>query len=253
MIEKKKVFLASSSELLEDRLAFEIAVNRKNKDWIDRGVFIELIVWEDFLDALSKTRLQDEYNRAIQGCDLFVMLFWTKVGRYTEEEFDTAVGQFRATDKPFIFTYYKDAPPPPGVSVDASLAAFQAKLKALGHYQTRYANAEGLAHHFASQLDELVARGFIEFRPDPKDWPMPTGEHYTATLHGAGVVAQGRDSMTVGAGGVAIRGNNFGDINTGTRIDTGGGAYVGGNVNTGGGAFVGRDFISKPSDKPKGG
>ena len=43
-----------------------------------------MIVWEDFLDALSPTRLQDEYNRAIRECDLFVMLFRTKVGRYTE-------------------------------------------------------------------------------------------------------------------------------------------------------------------------
>ncbi len=82
---KKKLFLASSSELKEDRDQFEIFINRKNKDWIDRGIFLELILWEDFLDAVSQTRLQDEYNKAIQECDIFVMLFATKVGNYTEE------------------------------------------------------------------------------------------------------------------------------------------------------------------------
>ena len=37
------------------------------------------------------------------------MLFFTKVGQYTEEEFEAAIGQFKATNKPFIFTYFKDA------------------------------------------------------------------------------------------------------------------------------------------------
>jgi hypothetical protein len=106
---KTKIFLASSSELKEDRKEFEILINRKNKQWVDRGVFLELVIWEDFLDALSKTRLQDEYNRAIKEADIFVMLFSTKVGPYTEEEFDAAVGQFKATNKPVVYTYFKDS------------------------------------------------------------------------------------------------------------------------------------------------
>jgi hypothetical protein len=253
MIDKKKVFLASSAELADDRQAFELFVNRKNKDWIDKGVFIDLVVWEYFLDALARDGLQKEYNRAIRQCDVFVMLFWTKVGKYTEEEFDTAIGQFQATRKPFIFTYYKEAVPPAGRTVEPSLAAFQSRLKALGHYQTRYTNTEGLLHHFAGQLDKLVVAGFIEFRPDPKDWPLPPAPQYTANLHGSGAIAQGPGAQAVGAGGVLIGGSNSGDINTGARIDTGGGAYVGGSVNTGGGAFVGRDFSFNQSDKPKGG
>ena len=77
---KKKLFLASSSELKEDREQFEIFIGRKNKEWFAKGVFLDLVIWEDFLDAVSQTRLQDEYNKAIQECDLFVMLFFTKVG-----------------------------------------------------------------------------------------------------------------------------------------------------------------------------
>src|SRR5262245_65360048 len=108
-MEKKKLFLASSSELKEDREQFEIFINRKNKDWINKGIFLDLILWEDFLDAMSQTRLQDEYNKAIRECDIFLMLFFTKVGKYTEEEFETAFGQFKDTNKPAIFTYFKDA------------------------------------------------------------------------------------------------------------------------------------------------
>lgn len=74
----KKIFLASSSELKEDREEFEKLISRKNKYLVPRGVFLELDLWEDFLDAMSQTRLQDEYNKAIRGCDIFVMLFLLK-------------------------------------------------------------------------------------------------------------------------------------------------------------------------------
>ena len=70
----KRIFLASSSELKEDREQFEIFIDRKNKDWNSKGVFLELVIWEDFLDAMSKTRLQDEYKKAIRDCDIFVTL-----------------------------------------------------------------------------------------------------------------------------------------------------------------------------------
>ena len=166
-METKKIFLASSSQLSDDRLQFEIFINRKNKEWVSKGVFLELLIWEDFLDALSQTRKQDEYNQAIQNCDIFVMLFYTKVGKYTAEEFDTAFKRFKATGRPLIFTYFKDAGDT-GISAAGankqdleSLRAFQKKLDSLGHFYTRYKNSEGLREHFGSQLNKLAEKGFI--------------------------------------------------------------------------------------------
>lgn len=239
---KQKLFLASSSELKEDRDQFEIFIGRKNKNWVGKGVFLELNLWEDFLDTMAQTRLQDEYNKAIAACDIFVMLFWTKVGKYTEEEFEHAFKQFKVTNKPFIFTYFKDAPISTG---DAnrndltSLWAFQDKLKALGHFQTVYQNIEGLLFHFSQQLDKLIASGFIEFKPD--NGQAATGTTYNANLTGSGAIAQG-GGTAVGAGGVFVGGRNSGSINSGTQINTGGSAYVGGNV-IAGGDFVGRDKL----------
>jgi hypothetical protein len=170
---KTKIFLASSSELKEDREKFESLINRKNQQWHDRGVFLDLEEWENFLDALSKSRLQDEYNKAIKECDIFVMLFWTKVGKYTEEEFETAFGQFKATNKPVIYTYFKDAE----ISTAAlsakqddlkSLWAFQKKLRELGHYQTMYRNVDQLAFHFYQQLDKLAENGIIKLVDGPQ-------------------------------------------------------------------------------------
>ena len=58
---------------------------------------------------MSETRLQDEYNKAIRTCDVFVSLFFTKTGRFTEEEFDVAHEQFTLAQKPLIYTFFKNA------------------------------------------------------------------------------------------------------------------------------------------------
>jgi hypothetical protein len=158
----RKIFLASSSELKEDRTEFEIFISRKNKDLVQKEMFLETIMWEDFLDAMSRTRLQDEYNKAIQGCDIFVMLFSTKVGQYTEEEFETAFGQFKTTKKPLIYTYFKDTVITTG-SLNRknlrSLWAFQDKLNNLGHFCTGYKNIDDLKFQFDQQLNKLEASG----------------------------------------------------------------------------------------------
>jgi hypothetical protein len=238
---RKKLFLASSSELADERREFEIFINRKNKEWFDKGLFLDLNQWEDFLDAMSPTRLQDEYNKAIKDCELFVMLVWTKVGQYTEEEFETAVGQFKAARKPFVFTYFREAA---AGTADASVAAFQKKLNALGHFYTRYRNIDQLKLHFGQQLDKLAANGFIEFpAQDGKPAAAPGNQ---ATLQGGGAIAQGANSRAAGAAGVIVDGDNNGNIVTGgaqTIVNVGGGTYVNGNV-TAGGDFVGRDKIT---------
>jgi hypothetical protein len=169
-----KIFLASSSELRADRDQFEILINRKNKHWHDRGVFLYLERWEDFVDALSKTRLQDEYNRTIKECDIFVVLFFTKVGPYTAEEFETAFGHFKATNKPVIYTYFKDAEITTGAASRIkddlqTLWAFQERLAALEHFQTVYENTDKLLFHFYEQLDKLAEKGTIKLADGQKN------------------------------------------------------------------------------------
>lgn len=162
-----KIFLASSAELLEDRKEFEILLNRKNIALIKEGVFLELVIWENFLDFLSETRLQDEYNKVLKECDLFIMLFYTKVGKYTKEEFDTAYQQFKANKKPLILTYFKDAPTE--TARQDSLKEFQGYLGSLGHFFTVYKNIEGLKLHFGDQLDKLEQRGFFKSEKSTSD------------------------------------------------------------------------------------
>ena len=165
-MQKIKLFLASSSELKGDREQFEIFIYRKCKSWFERGIFLHLDVWEDFLDAMSAGGLQSEYNQVIKDCDIFVLLAFNKVGKYTAEEFGKAFGQFSQTQKPFIFTYFKTPHTTTNREDLQSLWAFEDKLSELKHYKTEYCSIEGLREHFGNQLDKLAANGFIQFSPD---------------------------------------------------------------------------------------
>ncbi|MFT5892219.1 MAG: internalin A, partial [Dokdonia sp.] len=153
-----KIFLASSSELKAEREQFELFILRENHKLYKKGIYIELVVWEDFIDAMSKDGLQNEYNRAIQSCDIFVSLFFTKVGKFTLEEFETAFGQFKETGRPLVYTYFKNAL----VSMEdisdeiQSMLDFREKLKDLGHFRTIYKNTEDLKLQFKIQLDKIL-------------------------------------------------------------------------------------------------
>ena len=187
-MQKIKLFLASSSELKDDREQFEIFIYRKCKVWFDRGIFLHLDIWEDFLDAMAVGGLQSEYNQVIQDCDIFVLLAFNKVGKYTTEEFEKAFGQFSETQKPFIFTYFK---PPETRDRDElqSLWTFEDKLKELKHYKTEYKTIEGLREHFSNQLDKLAANDFLTIKADDGD--PSTGEVTAATNNSATVSGTG--------------------------------------------------------------
>ena len=165
-----KIFIASSSELKADRDDFARLIGIENKRRLKQDVALELVQWEDFPDAMSDTRLQSEYNKAICECDIALFLFFTKVGKYTEEEFNTAYKVFKTTGKPKVYTYLKDAPINTGSITKEinTLLSFKEKIADLGHFPTRYTNIADLSLHFKYQLDEMFPH-----LPDLND-PQPT-------------------------------------------------------------------------------
>jgi hypothetical protein len=153
-----RIFLASSAELRDDRDEFELYFREKNDQYLPEGYYLEVVRWEHFLDAMSETRMQDEYNAAVRDCDIFVSLFFTKTGKFTEEEFDTAHRHFKATGRPRIYTFFKNADLKSGEITDEvmSLLKFKKKLQELEHFYTGYDNIEHLKRQFRDQLDILL-------------------------------------------------------------------------------------------------
>jgi hypothetical protein len=169
-----RIFIASSSELKEDRVKMRDFFSQENDHLHKKGIYLELVQWENFLDSISNTRLQSEYNNAIASCDIVLCLFFTKVGKYTSEEFDTAYQIFKAEGRPKIWTYFKNAQIDTGSITDEinTLLAFKKKIGGLGHFYTEYTNIDNLINKFSRQLD-LVLPDFIN---EPKKGPKSKNE-----------------------------------------------------------------------------
>ncbi len=153
------IFLASSEELRAERDAFELFVLRLNDQLAERDIRLKVTRWENFFDAMSATRLQDEYNKKVREAQIFVSLFASKSGKFTQEEFEVAFGQFTATGKPYIYTYFRNTEFNTATAPREALLSlwkFQDDLKALGHFPTNYANSEALQLHFRGQLENYL-------------------------------------------------------------------------------------------------
>jgi hypothetical protein len=154
-----QIFMASSNELSSERDAFELYLRQQTDHYLKDGIYLKIVRHENFSNAMSPNRMQDEYNRAVQECDVFVSLFFTKAGPFTEEEFDAAHRQFKVSGLPHIFTFFKDAEIKTGSAIPAdlqSLWAFKDKLTSLGHYPTMYRNVEHLKLQFGEQLRRVL-------------------------------------------------------------------------------------------------
>ena len=120
-----------------------------------------MVSWEDFLDAMSPTRLQDEYNKAIEESDVFVSLFYSKVGKYTKEEFTRAFGAFQEGGKPLVYTYFKKLVTEVTRSNRKnfeSLWDFQDELSEKGHFHTEYENIQDLKYKFGEQMAKFLPK-----------------------------------------------------------------------------------------------
>ncbi|REG83391.1 hypothetical protein [Algoriphagus antarcticus] len=166
-----RIFIASSSELKEDREQFRSFISRENDRLVTKGIYLKLEQWEYFKDSISSTRLQDEYNDAIRQSDMVLCLFYTKVGKYTSEEFYTAYEIFKAQGKPRIWTYFKNASINVGSITDEinTLLEFKKKLGDLGHFHTEYTSVDNLINKYRSQLDMILPEYESTSNPELRD------------------------------------------------------------------------------------
>jgi hypothetical protein len=212
----KKIFLASSEELKEDRRAFELMLGRLNRQWRARDFSFDLVVWENFVDAMSPEGLQKEYDKAVADCDIFVMMFFTKVGRYTLQEFTTAFEGMKDDSRPRIYTYFRNDFILTG-DIDEnikSLLDFKAKLKELKHYFTTYRNTEDLQYQFSMQLEKLYGEeGLAAQEIADNTSPTKVGEIALLLayrqLYGTGAVDLQRFTAAVERAGRPVRDTLF--------------------------------------------
>ena len=150
-----KIFLASSSELSKDRKEFELLINRQNKRLHQHNIFLSLEIWEDFTDAIALEGIQSEYNKVARSCNIFVMLVHNKVGKYSAEEFDNALNQYRSAQKPLIYVYMKKPYTTENLNDIQTLLTFRQRLEEIKHYPVEYRTTDKLKEHFSDQINKL--------------------------------------------------------------------------------------------------
>lgn len=153
-----KIFLASSNELINEREKIEQALSRKNKSLRKQDFLIELLIWEDGKHIGKSLRSQDNYNVEIQQCDLFAMLFYSKVGMYSLEEFKLANSLLESKDMPRIRIFQKDIDLPKNQrKADAdSRYDFLERLKKIEHFPILFDNTDKLVNELEDTIDKLL-------------------------------------------------------------------------------------------------
>ena len=199
-----RIFIASSAELVQDRKEFREFLSIENDRLHTKGVYLELVQWENFLDAVSQTSLQDEYNKELEKSSIVICLFYTKAGKYTQQEFDVALKHFKEKNSPLIYTYFKTGAPEPAPNDEQAqnLVKFKKRLSEIGHFYTSYKSIEDLKYQFRKQLDRLEDKGFIVMQEEIKN--------------------ETKDAVT----------NYFKNTVTGSTISAGGDVHIGDSVVT---------------------
>lgn len=153
---RRNIFLASSAELKPERERIEIEVNRLNKQLLDRGVFLFLSLWEDAQNVGQSFRSQDDYNQEVEACDIFVLLFHSKLGKYTREEFQLAQKRLATTGAPRMLIFQKDVDLPKNQSrEDAnSRLDFLDELRQADHFPILFENTDALLRQLVGILRE---------------------------------------------------------------------------------------------------
>jgi len=108
-MKKIKIFVGSSIvEFEEERKDLELFI-RRISDSFEDNYEIKLAPYfcENVDDAMSKERLQNEYNKLIADSFISVFLFFNKVGKYTKEEFMIANELMNKNSLPKVLVYFK--------------------------------------------------------------------------------------------------------------------------------------------------
>ena len=158
------VFLASSNELADERQRIEQELSRKNKRLRALGFTIELRIWEDGKYIGISIRNQDNYNLEIKECNLFVLLFYSKVGKYTLEEFELAKSLFEEKGIPRICVFQKDIDLPKHQSPNDAESRFNFLdyLKNIEHFSFLFDNTDKLIIELNTCIDRLLEDdGFV--------------------------------------------------------------------------------------------
>lgn len=152
----RKVFIASSSELKQERMELVDMIQDMNDELETKNIKIKPVLWEYMDSSMRAERKEDEYLAKLRDCEICIVLFWQILGEYTVEELDVAMEEMRSGRFPKEVHVLFKAPAP-----NASEELISFKENFYGKYQVNpetfndisslRKQVEGILHSFISK------------------------------------------------------------------------------------------------------
>jgi len=186
-----QVFVASPSDVKEEREALERIVEELNRTWSQNlGIILELLKWETHVRPGFGSEPQSVINSQIGDTyDVFIGILWSRFGTPTnefdsgtEQEFEHALKRFKETGSPEIMIYFKKKPADLfEVDLDqlAKIRKFQQRLGEEGGLYSFYEDDTAFATSARSHLAS-IAQQFPKSVPTSTRIPEPGEGTYTA-------------------------------------------------------------------------
>jgi hypothetical protein len=125
-VEPINIFVASASELKDEHQETIQVVHELRK--VFTTLNLEAVEWETDIPSGSydKRRIQDEINSLIEKCYIVMVLFYSKIGSFTLEEYRLAIAKGKK-----VFLYFKAGFSPKNIEESkhyADLIAFKEEI-----------------------------------------------------------------------------------------------------------------------------
>ena len=174
------VFVASPSDVSEERDLLESAINELNRTLPGRtGVRLELLRWEHGTWPSFGKDAQAVINTQIpQDYDIFIGILWNTIGSPTNqaesgtiEEFNLAKERYdKDPDSVHLMLYFKISPPLSMESFDGSqyekVQNFQSRVKEEGAFFWQFHSADDFANDIRTHLTNVVYSRTDDHRGD---------------------------------------------------------------------------------------
>lgn len=162
-----KIFVASPSDVAEERVVLETVVTQLNQIWSSTlGMIFELLKWETSVHPSFSSDPQEAINEQIApDYDVFIGILWGRVGTPTPraesgtiEEFERAYSRFTSgRNAPEIMIYFKDAPIAPSKIDPKQMETLQSFRRSLSDKGGLYSVFEDQASFESSVRAHLSA------------------------------------------------------------------------------------------------
>lgn len=164
-----QVFVASPGDTKEERSCLDRVVAELNRGIADNtGLFLELVRWETHAWPGIGVDAQDVINREIGVPDIFIGIFWKRLGTPTAragsgtvEEVERTLAVWRDGGQIEILVYFNQAPHTPtieDISQVEQVLLFRQRLESLGMLVGTYEGAADFEAKVRQHLTQIIRR-----------------------------------------------------------------------------------------------